>query len=119
MNRIRFSTDEDIYGTVALRLRPGGYDAISTPEAGRLGEDDPSQLAWATREGRVLITFNVADFARQHQEWIVRGDIHTGIVVSHQRPIGEMIRRLLNLGQSLSSDEMLERLEYLSNWPPL
>jgi hypothetical protein len=119
MNRIRFFTDEDIYGSVALRLRTGGFDAISTPEAGRLGEDDPSQLSWAAPEGRVLITFNVADFARLHQEWIVRGDNHSGIVISHQRPIGELIRRLLNLGQNLTASEMRERLEYLSNWPPL
>jgi hypothetical protein len=38
MNRIRFFTDEDVYGAIALRLRAGGFDAISTPEAGRAQE---------------------------------------------------------------------------------
>jgi hypothetical protein len=40
MSAIRFFTDEDVYGTVAGALRRAGFDAISTPEAGRLRESD-------------------------------------------------------------------------------
>ena len=49
MTQPRFFTDEDVYGTVAPALRKSGFDAISTPESGRLGESDESQLQWATR----------------------------------------------------------------------
>jgi hypothetical protein len=33
---------------------------ISTPEAGRLSESDESQLQWAARQGRVLVSFKVS-----------------------------------------------------------
>ena len=57
MNPVRLFTDEDVYGAVAVQLRAAGFDAVSTPEAGRLGRDDPSQLSWTAQEGRVLVTF--------------------------------------------------------------
>jgi len=118
MNSIRFFTDEDIYGAVSAQLRAAGFDVLSTPEAGRRGHDDPSQLEWAAGEGRALITFNVADFARLHHEWQGRGVSHAGLIVSQQRPIGEIVRRLTRLGRTLGADAMRDRLEYLSNWTP-
>ena len=45
MSQIRFFTDEDVYRTVAAALRRGGFDALSTPESGRLGESDEDQLS--------------------------------------------------------------------------
>ena len=82
----------------------------------RIGELDESQLRWAADEGRVLVTFNVALFAGLHSEWIQQERHHAGIVVSSQRPIGELIRRLLRLGQTLDDDAMRDRLEFLSDW---
>ena len=116
MNPIRFFTDEDVYGVIAPQLRTAGYDAISTPEASRLGETDLSQFIWATQERRVLVTFNVSHFARLHHQWMQQGKHHAGLIVSQQRPIGETVRRLLHLAQTLSADDMRDRLEYLSNW---
>jgi hypothetical protein len=70
MTRFRLFTDEDIYGSVAAKLRDRGFDAVSTPEANRLGETGESQLAWAVQERRVLLTFNVAHFAHLHDRWV-------------------------------------------------
>jgi hypothetical protein len=56
MAQARFFTDEDVYGVSAVALRRAGCDAVSTPETGRLGETDESQLQWATDRGRVLTT---------------------------------------------------------------
>lgn len=116
MSAIRFFTDEDIYGAVAPALRSAGLDAVSTPEAGRLNESDESQLTWAAQNGRVLITFNVAHFANLHAFWLHQGRQHAGIVVSSQRPIGDLILRLLRLAGALKASDMRDRLEYLSNW---
>ena len=116
MTPIRYFTDEDVYGSVARRLRELGFDAVSTPEVGRLGESDQSQLEWATVEGRVLLTFNVADFARLHGEWLRHSRDHAGIIVSSQRPIGDMLRRVVALASFLDAEEMRNRLEFLSNW---
>ena len=116
MSRPRFYTDEDIYAAVAVQLRKAGFDAISTPQAGRLGESDAAQLQWSTAEDRVLVTFNVQDFARLHHEWLQQNHHHAGLIVSRQRPIGDVVKRLVALASTLTQDEMKDRLEYLSNW---
>jgi hypothetical protein len=112
----RFFTDEDVYGAIAPALRAAGIDAVSTPEAGRLGELDESQLAWATSEGRVLVTFNVGHFIAHHTNWLQLGKHHSGIVVSAQRPIGDLLRRLLHLVAKCEAVAMRDRLEFLSDW---
>jgi len=116
MSTAKFFTDEDVYAAVAPALRKAGLDAVSTPEAGRLGESDESQLAWAVGDGRVLLTFNVAHFAALHATWMRQGRHHSGIVVSSQRPIGDLLRRLLHLAGTLNADALQNRLEYLVDW---
>jgi len=115
-DRIHFYTDEDVYRAVAQQLRANGWDAFSAVEAGRAARSDEEQLDHAAAEGRVLVTFNVGDFARLHHERLASGGAHAGIVVSAQRPIGDVLRRLLHLAQTLTAREMRNRLEYLSNW---
>jgi hypothetical protein len=116
MSQIRFFTDEDVHGAIAPHLRAAGFDAVSSPEAGRLGTNDPEQLLWATQQGYTLVTFNVSDFARLHSEWLTQGQHHAGLIVSQQRPIGDALRRLQHLASKLSAEAMANRLEYLSNW---
>jgi hypothetical protein len=64
----------------------------------------------------VLVTFNVAHFAALHAEWLAQGRHHAGIVVSSQRPIGSLVRRLLHLAATLDAEAMCDRLEFLSDW---
>ena len=116
MTQMRFFTDEDIYGSAAAALRRSGFDAVSTPETERLGESDESQLLWATGEGRVTVTFNVAHFAALHSRWTDEGRHHAGIIVSIQRPIGELLRRIIHLATTLKANEMADRIEFLSDW---
>jgi hypothetical protein len=116
MALIRFFTDEDIYGAVARGLRSAGIDAISTPERGRLGESDEAQLKWAAAGQRVFVTFNVAHFAALHGAWLRQGRHHWGIVVSSQRPLGDLLKRLRNLAKARDAEAMRDRLEFLSDW---
>lgn len=116
MSAPRFFTDEDIYAAVAPALRKAGLDAVGTPETGRLGESDESQLTFAAQKGRVLVTFNVAHFAARHAAWMQQGRHPAGIVVSSQRPIGDMLRRLIHLASACDSDALRDRLEYLGDW---
>ena len=116
MTALRFFTDEDIFSAIAPALRNSGFDAVSTPETGRLGLSDEDQLEWSAQEGRILVTFNVAHFAKLHADWLDRGLHHAGIVVSAQRPVGDLLQRLLHLAQTLNSDVMQDRIEFLSQW---
>jgi len=116
MTAIRLFTDEDVYGAIAMALRRSGFDAVSAPESGRLGESDESQLLWAASESRVLVTFNVAHFVRLHSTWLQRGRHHAGIVATSQRPLGDLLRRLLHLANMRAADAMRDRLEFLGDW---
>jgi hypothetical protein len=81
-----------------------------------IGESDESQLNWATSEGRVVVTFNVGHFVALHARWLHIGSTHAGIVVSHQRPIGDVLKRLLNLASAIDAGAMRDRLEFLGDW---
>jgi hypothetical protein len=116
MSEVRFFMDEDVYGAVAPALRRAGIDALSTAEAGRGGESDESQLDWASKENRAFFTFNVGHFARLHATRMAERRHHAGIVVSSQRPIGDVIRRLLHLAGTLDAESMRDRLAFLSDW---
>lgn len=116
MRKPSFFTDEDVYVAVAVALRKAGLDAVSTPEARRLGQSDNSQLAWSAGQERVLVTFNVGHFSALHHLWIGEGRHHWGIVVSSQRPIGDIVRRLLHLAETVEAAAMQDRLEFLTDW---
>jgi hypothetical protein len=117
MSSIAFFTDEDVHGQLVGILRSHGFDAVSAPETDRLSETDPAHLQWCVAEKRCIVSFNVGDFADLHREWLTEGKHHTGIIVSDQRPIGDLSRRVLRLARTLTAEEMVDRLEYLSDWP--
>ncbi len=116
MKRIRIFTDEDIYASVAVSLRTLGYDALSTPESGRYGLDDELQLSYSSDLGCAILTFNVGHFAKLHAEWMAQGREHAGIIVSQQRPQGDLLRRLAALLQTIDADTMRNRIEFLGQW---
>ena len=68
--------------TEALRQR--GFDVLTAVEAGTLGQDDDTQLAFAAALGRVLLTFNRRDFCRSHAAFLATGRQHAGIVLLPQ-----------------------------------
>jgi predicted nuclease of predicted toxin-antitoxin system len=53
---IKFYADENIPDDVVSALRRRQVDVLKTHHAGKRGALDPEQLAFATREGRVLLT---------------------------------------------------------------
>ena len=118
MSAPSFFTDEDVYGAIVPALRRAGIDALSTPEVDRLSQSDESQLEWAAAAGHVIVTFSVAHFAELHTDWMRDGRHHAGIVVSSQRSIGDVVRRLVSLAQSLNAESMHDRLEFLGDWQP-
>jgi len=108
--------DADVYKRLALALRERGYDVISAVEVGRRENEDWEQLTFAISEGRAVLSFNRGHFVQLHTRYMERGWEHFGIIVSDQYGLGEILRRTLNLLETLSADDMVNRLEYLSSW---
>ena len=62
-------------------LRERGLDATGAHEVGQVGRSDLEQLRYAAREGRCLITRNVADFLELVRQLINRQESHAGIIL--------------------------------------
>jgi len=106
---IRFHLDEHVHGAVAAGLRARGVHVTTTAEAGMRGASDEGQLAFATTEGRAIVSQD-ADFLRLH----ARGVAHAGIVyVPANMSVGDMIRGLMVIHQVLEPQEMRGHVEFL------
>ena len=75
--------DEMYPAHLARALRERGADAEGVDERSPLrGLADEELLVVAAREGRALVTENVADFMRLYGEWGAAGGPHAGIVIA-------------------------------------
>ncbi len=107
---LRFLLDEDMSCHVAEGLRLRGVDAVSVHEHGRAnrGIPDAEQLTFAAEEGRVLVTYNCADYQLLDDEWRALGWTHTGIIWCSERSIprraiGDLVRALQAVAEQYSA----------------
>lgn len=116
MEKLSFYLDEHIQTSLAQALRLRGVDVLTTQEAGNISLNDYEQLNYAQGKGRVLLSYNKKDFAKIHYEFMKNNKPHSGIILSDQLPVRQVLKRLMRLYFTLSKEEMRNRLEYLSAW---
>ena len=106
--------DEDVDPLLADFLRAAGVDTLSTREAERDHQriSDENQLAYAASLGRAIFTHNVKDYRRLAVSWAVEGRQHAGVILSRQRPLGELLSRFRALA-SRYPDGMANVCDYL------
>ena len=109
-------TDADIHGGLAAQIRRHGFDAMSAYETGNAELNDIEQLAYAASQGRTILTCNSKDFEPLYEAWWRAERKHSGIVVSEQLPIGEMLRRVLRLLNTVTSDELMNGYRNLAEF---
>ena len=73
--------DENLSPQIAGILRQRAVDAVSAHEAGKRHLDDRVQLAYATGEGRAIVTGNVVDFLALATEAVRENRGHAGIIL--------------------------------------
>jgi predicted nuclease of predicted toxin-antitoxin system len=102
--------DEDVSPRVAVGLRRRGVDAVSVHELGRANAavTDEAQLEAAASAGRVLVTYNRADFQALDAEWRLQGKSHAGILWCSERTvprraIGDLVRHIAAFAQARHS----------------
>jgi predicted nuclease of predicted toxin-antitoxin system len=108
--------DHNGHPLLAQDIRNAGYDAVAAKDVGIGALKDEEHLQWATDHGRCIITHDLDDYPVLAYEWARIGRDHAGIIVALQPPkisYGEMLRRLLRLLDTLTADEMVNRLEWL------
>ena len=107
---IRFYFDQHLWASVAQALRRHSIDVLTTQDAGRCGLPDPDQLAFATANERVMVTFD-PDYLALHQS----GVSHASIAWCQEKKysIGQLIQALLLVHGVLDRDAMRNHVEYL------
>jgi predicted nuclease of predicted toxin-antitoxin system len=110
IERIRFHLDEQVDPDIGRALRSYGIDVTTTVESRLRTASDETQLAYAIRSGRVIVTHD-ADFLRL----AAASPEHPGIAYCRQnrRTLGEIVRTLLLLYEVMSPAEMKGQVEYL------
>ena len=117
--RITLYFDEDAQDSDLIRaLDLRGASVIGAWAAGMRERKDEEHLLWATAQKRTLYSFNVRDYCRLHAEFLVQGRSHAGIIVAKQQhySVGEQMGRLLKLIATKPAEEMIDKIEFLSDW---
>lgn len=99
-------------------LRARGVAVTTAHDDGMIERSDEEHLEHATRQGRVLYSFNQGDFYRLHTLYLAQGKSHAGIILARQQQhsVGEQMRRLLKLIAVKSAKDMQNQVEFLSAW---
>ena len=111
---IQLYLDEDVFKGLAQALRLRGYSAVSVHEIDQQGISDSEHLDCAAAEGKVLFTLNAPNFLALHIEYLAQGKSHSGIIASKQIPIGEAVRRLSRLLNTVTAEEMYNQYWWLA-----
>jgi predicted nuclease of predicted toxin-antitoxin system len=116
---LRLYLDRHIMTRLAEDLARRGYDCLTTQQAGNDRATDEEQLTFATAQRRVIVTYNIRDFAPLHQNWLAIGRQHAGIIVSRQlagRQYGVLLNRVLRLLAELTAEDLRDNFVHLERF---
>jgi hypothetical protein len=113
---MRLLLDEMYPPALADALRRAGIEAGTASEFGLAGRSDPDLFATAVAEGLIVLTENVADFARIAAEHLTAGRHHPGVLVAlssrfSRRPAG--MGTLVASIRTISEQQLQDRVVYL------
>lgn len=113
---LKLLADENFDNTIVrglLRRNPN-IDIVRVQDIDLSGEDDPTILAWAAQEDRVLLTHDVATITRYAYERITQGQPMPGVIeVSLDAPIGRVIEDILLVLECGLEGELEGQIQYL------
>jgi hypothetical protein len=113
---IRLLADENLDGNIlrGILRRLVGVDIVRVQDIGLTGADDPTVLAWAAEQARVLITHDVATVTRYAFERVGAGLPMPGVVeIAAAVPIGQAIEELVLIIECFEEGELNDQVLYL------
>jgi len=116
---IRLYLDEDTMDSdLVYALRARGVDVTTAYQEGMIRREDADHLDYATSQGRVLYSFNIAHYHFLHTEYLAQKKFHAGIILAQQQrySVSEQMHRLLRIIGAHSAEEMQNSLVFLSAW---
>ena len=113
---IKLLLDEHIWEGLVDRLEEHGYDVEHINRLGKQSIDDPDVFDLAASQNRAVLTFNHRDFVPIAREWYELELEHAGLILSIQLPRGELLKQVVNLLSSLSTDEFKNTARWLQEF---
>ena len=105
--------DEDVNVLIADLVRARGFRVTTTQAAGQKATTDANQLAFATSQGKAILTHNRVHFEALAQRYFEEKKTHSGIIIAVRRPPKELSRRILVLLDTLTADEIENQIRYV------
>lgn len=113
---LRLAADENFNNDIVrglLRRNPL-LDIVRVQDVGLSGSEDPAIPEWAAREGRVLLTHDVATLTRYAYERVLADKSMPGVFeVSRDVPLGVAIEDLLLIAECSIEGEWESQVRYL------
>ncbi|MEM7793293.1 MAG: DUF5615 family PIN-like protein [Cyanobacteria bacterium P01_C01_bin.118] len=113
---LKLLADENFDNTLirGLLRRNSRIDIIRVQDAELSGKDDPTVLAWAAQENRVLLTHDVATITKYAYERVAKGYPMPGVIeVRTDAPIGQIIEDILLILECIATGELEGQILYL------
>ncbi len=106
---VRYHLDENVDHAIAVGLRHRGIDVTTATDAGLLGVDDPTQIAFAHAERRILVTHD-HDFLT-----LAKTVPHHGIAYCPptRRSIGRIVLALTLVWRERTAESLAGEVVYL------
>lgn len=113
---MRWLADENFNDDIlrALRRRKPGIDIVRAQDVGLKGVDDEMLLAWASDQGRVLLTHDVSTITAYAYRRVMKGDRMPGVFeVNRTVAIGTAIDDIILLTECSLDGEWEGQVRYL------
>lgn len=112
----KLAADENFNNNIVrgLQRRKPDLDIVRIQDVGLSGEDDPTILAWAAQENRILITHDVTTITKYAYDRIEQGLPMPGVFeVKRVAPIGGVIEDIILLAECSLENEWDNHILYL------
>lgn len=112
---LKLLADENFDNTVVRGLlrRKSSIDIVRVQDVGLSGVDDPTILAWAAEENRILLTHDVATITRFAYERVAQGISMPGVIeVSTDAQTGQVIEDILVVIECSLNGELEGQIHY-------
>ena len=113
---LRLAADENLNRDIVRGLlrQKSELDIVRIQDVGLSGANDPTVLAWAAGEGRVLLTHDVTTLTHHAYDRVRAGQPMPGVFeVSRHLPVGQAIEDLLLLAECSREGEWEGQIRYL------
>lgn len=108
----RLYLDECVDGRATAALTRAGVDAASAHTLGRTSDSDASQLAFAARENRTIVTHD-SDFLAESARFLAEGGHHAGVILLPDRQdLRWLLRAVLFSLESWTPEELRDQVRW-------